>query len=88
MCAEDLPAEASLKPTRQIADVVAMRMGQDNARKLFRRAVAWKVAREGELLVIVFALGGAAVHGVDVAAGLDLEEMAGAGDRRQGTMEL
>ena len=43
-----------------------------------------------ELLVIVLglSLSRSAVYGVDVAAGLDLEEMAGAGDRRQGTMEL
>jgi hypothetical protein len=40
------------------------------------------------LFIVVLALGCAAVYGVDVAAGLDLEEVARAGDRIQGTMEF
>ena len=54
--AEYLPSEASLKPAGEVADVVAVRMGEDDAGKLVRVAVDGQIPGRGQLFVIVFSL--------------------------------
>ena len=68
--------------------MIAVRVGQNDAGELVWVAVDREVPRGGELFVIVFALGRPAVDGIDIATGLDLEEVARAGDSCEGSMEL
>lgn len=68
--------------------MVTVGMRKDDAREFVRPTVERQIPGQGQLIFIVASLGGAAVDGIDVSTLLHLEEVTGAGDGLQGSMEF